>query len=282
MRAAIRSHQRPAVRRDARRASAPRRICVKQLGCRVTGGGSWMRAAPITPSAIPHAGLVRARHLCESGHRRHAWRAGGRAVGVATPFTPDSACIAGEWTHVRHIKKGLAGNFHARSFDSLECAVPLVPTLRWDTTIECSRDCDCGANGPCTSDPATSRDGTLCNDSDRICGPSRRARRPTRSASRARKLCTHQGQAYARSVVFRVDVEDRGSPGHEWPAAARSVSERIWFVDPDTSDGLSLRQAWPAQPATEDISAPRRTSTTGDLSGQPADSSVAQEDLPVG
>jgi len=41
---------------------------------------------------------------------------------VATPFHADSACIAGEWTHVRYRSEGLDGPFHARNFDSLECA----------------------------------------------------------------------------------------------------------------------------------------------------------------
>jgi len=161
----------------------------------------------------------------------------GAPIGVATPFTPDSACIAGEWTHVRHIKKGLNGNFHARSFDSLECACL-----------------------PCPENPdAPGVVGSLCNPGDRICGPE-----PRRAP--ANKICFSGPGDYAltngkrakRSVVFRVDVEDRSEPGGtNGPPPPDRYRMRIWFVDPDTSDGLTLRQAVAcADPTTETITAP--------------------------
>src|SRR5207244_12934522 len=74
---------------------------------------------------------------------------GGASLGVATAFTAHSACIAGEWTHVRHIRPRLFGNFHARSFDSLMCAC-----------------LSCPENPDVQGVP-----GTLCNPDDRICGP---------------------------------------------------------------------------------------------------------------
>jgi hypothetical protein len=66
------------------------------------------------------------------------------------------------------------------------------------------------------------------------------------------------GKRTPRSVVFRVDVEDRGEPGgSNGPPPPDRYRMRIWFVDPDSSEGLSLRQAVAcANPATENISAP--------------------------
>src|SRR4029077_12893443 len=73
-------------------------------GCRVTGGGKIFDVDPRTKATYAtHGGQV------------------GASIGVATPFTPDSACIKGQWTHVRHIP-GADGNFHGSNFDSLECA----------------------------------------------------------------------------------------------------------------------------------------------------------------
>jgi hypothetical protein len=57
-------------------------------GCRVTGGGKVTDTFPPIVDST-HGGQV------------------GSPIGVATVFDPDSACIAGEWEHVRHNKQTL-------------------------------------------------------------------------------------------------------------------------------------------------------------------------------
>src|SRR5213596_4150861 len=117
-------------------------------GCRVTGGGLVDACGPDLPGgdAPEHCG-DRASDALDATHGGQV----GAPVGVATAFTPDSACIQCEWQHVRHIRPKLYGNFHARTFDSLNCACL-----------------------PCAGDPGsgtvTVTDG-LCNPGDRICGP---------------------------------------------------------------------------------------------------------------
>ena len=61
----------------------------------------------------------------------------------------------------------------------------------------------------------------------------------------------------SRSVVFRVDVEDRSEPGGtNGPPPPDRYRIRIWFVAPDTSDGLTLRQEVAcANPITEEVTA---------------------------
>src|SRR2546426_1112628 len=212
--------------------------CVQQLGCRVTGGGTVDACGPGDSGCDPSTPGSCAPDTCASPalNATHGGQAGA-PIGVATPFTPDSACIAGEWTHVRHIPPRLFGNFHARSFDSLECACL-----------------------PCPENPDTPGVvGALCNPDDRICGPE-----PRRAP--ANKICFSGPGDYAmtngkrdkRSVVFRVDVEDRSEPGGaNGPPPPDRYRMRIWFVDPDTSDGLTLRQEVAcADPTTESITAP--------------------------
>ena len=210
-----------------------------EAGCRVTGGGTVdacgpgpdVGCDPNTPGSCAPATCASPALTATHGGQV------GAPVGVPTPFTPDSACIAGEWTHVRHIRKGLFGNFHARNFDSLECACL-----------------------PCPENPDVQGVvGALCNPGDRICGPE-----PRRAP--ANKICFSGSGDYAltrgrrtkRSVVFRVDVEDRGEPGGtNGPPLPDRYRIRIWFVDPDSNEGLTLRQAVAcADPTTENITAP--------------------------
>src|SRR3989454_9603584 len=66
------------------------------------------------------------------------------------------------------------------------------------------------------------------------------------------------GKRSPESVVFRVDVEDRGEPGGtNGPPPPDRYRMRIWFVDADSSEGLTLRQTVAcADPTTENITAP--------------------------
>jgi len=211
--------------------------CVKALGCRVTGGGTVDACGPGNSGCDPNTPGSCAPDTCASPalEATHGGQVGA-PVGVATAFTADSACIAGEWTHVRHIRPQLFGNFHARSFDSLMCACL-----------------------PCPENPDVEGVvGALCNPDDRICGPEpRRAPANKICFSGAGDYALTNGRRESRSVVFRVDVEDRSEPGGtNGPPPPDRYRIRIWFVNPDTSDGLTLRQEVAcANPATEEVTA---------------------------
>src|SRR5439155_1409841 len=82
-------------------------VCV-QLGCRVTGGGRVDACGPGDSGCDPSTPGSCAPDTCDSPalNATHGGQVGA-PIGVATPFTPDSACIAGEWRHVRHIRPRL-------------------------------------------------------------------------------------------------------------------------------------------------------------------------------
>src|SRR5205814_10013452 len=138
-------------------------------------------------------------------------------------FSAGTPCIQGEWTHVRHVRPGLMGNFHGSTFDSLVCA--------------------CLA---CAGDPGSGTVvGKLCNPGDRICGPE-----PRRAPDN--KICftgvgdyaMTNGKRAKRSVIFRVDVEDRSEPGGtNGPPPPDRYRIRLWFASQselrDTTPGTS-------------------------------------------
>src|SRR5436190_2204703 len=80
--------------------------CVKGLGCRVTGGGTVDAWGTGDAGCDPNAPGSCAPDTCASPalDATHGGQVGA-PVGVATAFTADSACIAGEWTDVRHIRQ---------------------------------------------------------------------------------------------------------------------------------------------------------------------------------
>src|SRR5213080_4250413 len=205
-------------------------------GCRVTGGGLVDACGPDLPGgdAPEHCG-DRASDALDATHGGQV----GAPVGVATAFTPDSVCVQGEWQHVRHIRPKLYGNFHARTFDSLNCACL-----------------------PCAGDPGsgTVTDG-LCNPGDRICGPEpRRAPDNAICFSGVGDYAVTNGNRAPRSVVFRVDVQDHSEPGgtNGRPPPDR-YRLRLWFLrgaDPSSADAVSLRMAVAcAHAGEEDVSA---------------------------
>jgi hypothetical protein len=127
---------------------------------------------------------------------------------------------------VRHIRPGLNGNFHARSFDSLNCACL-----------------------PCAGDPGSGQVvNGLCNPDDRVCGPEPR-RAPDNSIcfSGVGDYATSKGKRATRSVVFRVDVQDHSEPGGtNGTNPPDRYRLRMWFLngaDPGSSDSLALRMA---------------------------------------
>src|SRR5947199_4535166 len=206
-------------------------------GCRVTGGGTVDACGPGASGCDPSTPGSCAPDTCASPalEATHGGQVGS-PVGAPTAFAPDSACIAGEWHHVRHFRKGLRGNFHARSFDSLMCACL-----------------------PCPENPDVQGvAGALCNPGDRICGPEpRRAPANKICFSGAGDYALTRGRRQMRSVVFRVDVVDRGEPGGtNGPPPPDRYRMRIWFVDADTAAGLSLRREVAcANPTTENLTA---------------------------
>ena len=205
-------------------------------GCRVTGGGLVDACGPDLPGgdAPEHCGDRNSDAL----NATHGGQVGA-PVGVATAFTPDSVCIQGEWQHVRHIRPKLYGNFHARTFDSLNCACL-----------------------PCAGDPGsgTVTDG-LCNPGDRICGPEpRRAPDNAICFSGVGDYAVTNGNRAARSVVFRVDVQDHSEPGGtNGPPPPDRYRLRLWFLngaDPTSGDAVSLRMAVAcAHAGVEDVGA---------------------------
>jgi hypothetical protein len=131
-------------------------------------------------------------------------------------------CIHGRWTHVRHQQGGGEGNFHARFFDTLDCAC-------LDTNLNPST-CQYGQ-------------GTVVNG---ICNPDNRCYGPEPRKAPANKIAftgvgdwtCEKGGREPRSCLFRVDIEDRGEPGnaHALAADKKACREpdryriRIWVL----------------------------------------------------
>lgn len=168
-----------------------------QTGCRTTGGGRQAASFPAV-AYVTHGGQV------------------GAPVGNETAFDPDTKCIQGNWQHVRHMRGGNRGNFHAKSFDSLMCAC-----------LGCPED----PNAPITL-------GDLCNPDMRTCGPEPRKAPANKIAfSGVGNYALSRGQRDNRSVLFRVDLEDRGEPGNSSAKGGTRPADRhrirIWILTAD-------------------------------------------------
>jgi hypothetical protein len=134
---------------------------------------------------------------------------------------------------VRHIRPRLNGNFHARTFDSLECFCLGCQHCAGDSTKVCSSDADCGADAPCNAPGFGTVMGVQCNPDDRICGPEpRRAPDNKICFSGVGNYALTNGKRAKRKVVFRVDIDDRSEPGgtNGTPPPDR-YRMRIWVVD---------------------------------------------------
>jgi hypothetical protein len=170
------------------------------------------------------------------------------ALGLAGGF--NNPCIRGEFQHVRHIKKGLMGTFHAASngkehdFDSLMCAC--LDCVHNDTApcgVQTSNPVAC-QNETCLNHPLDRSYGTnslingLCFDKTKAgCGP-------FPPAAPANKICFSgvgdyvctQGKKTENKVVFRVDLEDHSEPGGAHPKGGSPPPDRyrmrMWFIDP--------------------------------------------------
>jgi uncharacterized repeat protein (TIGR01451 family) len=168
--------------------------CQAPEGCRTTGGGRQEKEKT----------FPRVRYVTHGGQV-------GASLGVETHFSPDSKCIKGEWEHVRHIQGGLRGNFHARTFDSLMCAC-----------LTCE-----GA--------IANKVGRLCNPNDRACGPEPRPAGANKlTFSGVGDYTLTNGRRTPRTVVFRVDIEDRSEPGGSHPKGGTLPADRyrirMWIL----------------------------------------------------
>jgi hypothetical protein len=130
-------------------------------------------------------------------------------------------CIHGRWTHVRHVKGGLEGNFHARFFDTLDCAC-------LDTNMN---------PATCQYDQGTVVDGVCGN---RHIGPlPRKAPANKIVFTGVGDWACPNGRREGRACLFRVDIEDRGEPGNAHALAADGKQGRvpdryrirIWVLD---------------------------------------------------
>jgi len=170
--------------------------CQIPNACRVTGGGR--QDDPIVYPAnvryVTHGGQVGAP-------------VGNRVCEVTDDFYLGNPCIHGRWTHVRHQKGGLRGNFHARYYDTLECAcldTNLVDGFYAAGTV----------------------DGEVCGN--RNIGPlPRKAPSNKIVFTGVGDWADPNGRRAPRATLFRVDIEDRGEPGNAHALGANGKEGRV-------------------------------------------------------
>jgi hypothetical protein len=142
-------------------------------------------------------------------------------------------CIHGRWTHVRHVKGGLEGNFHARFYDTLDCAC-LDLNMNPET---CQYGQETVVNGVC---------------GDRSTGPLPRKAPANKIAfTGVGDWACPNGRRESRACLFRVDIEDRGEPGNAHALAANGKKNRvpdryrirIWVLSDDELAQLQGRHA---------------------------------------
>jgi hypothetical protein len=193
--------------------------CEAPNACRVTGGGRQETSVPAV-RYVTHGGQVGAPV--------------GSGINFGTFQREGNPCIHGSWEHVRHEKGGNRGNFHAKIFDSIQCACLGCPENPGSGVV---------------------LDG-LCNPDDRICGPEpRRAPGNKICFSGIGDYASSSGSRTPRAVLFRVDIEDRSEPGNNSAGGSKPPPDRhrirIWILTPaelarlnNPSDRLlSMRQA---------------------------------------
>jgi hypothetical protein len=176
--------------------------CISPTACRVTGGGRQDEPIvyPDNVRYVTHGGQVGAP-------------VGNKVCVVTEQFFLGNPCIHGRWTHVRHMQGGLEGNFHARYYDTLDCAC-------LDTNYSPATVTVPGVDGvgPQTYvnlvyGPATVVDGVCGN---RNIGPLPRPAPANKIVfTGVGDWADPNGRRAGRSVLFRVDIEDRGEPGND-------------------------------------------------------------------
>jgi hypothetical protein len=192
--------------------------CLPPSGCRTTGGGKQLANDRDNLSGSylvwdTYETQPDVRYVTHGGQVGAPF--GRQTDNPGTPyveFDPDSDCIHGRWTHVRHMKGGLQGNFHATTFDSLMCACLDYTTNRGNLT------------------PAPNpKFGELCNADSKKGGPG-----PEPRPASANKItftgvgnyANPNGRRQGRVVLFRVDIEDRSEPGGYHPGGQKAPPDR--------------------------------------------------------
>ncbi len=197
------------------------------LSCRVTGGGRQddtdstgrVDVCPDDVRYVTHGGQVGAP-------------VGNSNCVVTAANQLGNPCIHGRWTHVRHTKGGLEGNFHARYYDTLDCACLGTGFV---------------SPGTCQYTQGVLVDG-VCNPGDRIAGPEpRRAPANKIAFTGVGDWACPEGKREARACLFRVDIEDRSEPGGYQPGGAKPPADRyrirIWVLS--TAELAELNGAGP-------------------------------------
>jgi len=201
--------------------------------CRVTGGGRQdLLANPREPGVtevcppdsryVTHGGQVGAPYgngITNCPDMGNCTSTLGQTVLIDNII--GNVCIHGRWTHVRHAQGGLEGNFHARFFDTLDCAC-----LGVDVSA-----CGLYAPGDTTTIPGR------CNPGDKIAGPEPRKAPANKIVfTGVGDWADPNGRRTPRSVLFRVDIEDRSEPGGYHPGGAKPPADRyrirIWVLTP--------------------------------------------------
>jgi hypothetical protein len=206
---------------------------VPTVGCRVTGGGrqdyndpkaDTIEVCPPDSRYVTHGGQVGAPYgnaitncpdMGDCGNILNQTLLVDNIIG--------NVCIHGRWTHVRHVKGGLEGNFHARFYDTLDCsclAVDFDPVTQLYVL------------GDTTTIPGR------CNPGDKIAGPEPRKAPANKIVfTGVGDWADPNGRRTPRSVLFRVDIEDRSEPGGYHPGGAKDPADRyrirIWVLTPE-------------------------------------------------
>ncbi len=198
-------------------------ICTPPNACRVTGGGRQDSPLvyPLDVRYVTHGGQVGAP-------------VGDRICTVLTNFFLGNPCIHGRWTHVRHEQGGLKGNFHARFYDTLDCACLDTNVTAVTTNIP---GVDGAANQTYVNlvyGPGTVVGGR-CNPGNRVLGPEPRPAPANKIVfTGVGDWADPNGHRAPRSVLFRVDIEDRGEPGGSHPKGGTPPPDRyrirIWVL----------------------------------------------------
>jgi hypothetical protein len=198
--------------------------CTVPNACRVTGGGR-----QDDPLVYPHD----VRYVTHGG--QVGAPVGNRVCTVTTNFVIGNPCIHGRWTHVRHVKGGLEGNFHARFYDTLDCACLDTDVTSVVTNVP-------GVNGNPSQTyvnlvygPGTVING-LCNPDDhKVAGPEPRPAPANKIVfTGVGDWADPNGRRSSRATLFRVDIEDRSEPGGSHPKGGTAPPDRyrirIWVL----------------------------------------------------
>jgi len=205
---------------------------LQQVFCRVTGGGrqdyndpkaDTLEVCPPDSRYVTHGGQVGAPY--GNGTTNCVNQQPCNNILNQTLIVDNiigNVCIHGRWTHVRHVKGGLEGNFHARFYDTLDCSCLAVDYNA------------CGLYSPGDTTTIPGR----CNPGDKIAGPEPRKAPANKIVfTGVGDWADPNGRRTPRSVLFRVDIEDRSEPGGYHPGGAKAPADRyrirIWVLTPE-------------------------------------------------